>query len=443
MEYKIFGCKVNKYYTDKWLNSEFLEWKKWTFIATCVVTDSAKRKWLKFVKDTAVELKKDELLFISWCWAFKNWVAQDDFYLLYPELNYLKDKIVLLGEDPEIPLSQPFPPREKGVGQNVASSLPRGEIERGKNKINLKKIPKNIYTKKFVLIQWWCDSYCTFCLTVKKRWKHFSRSKEDILNEILGFEKNDWKEVVLTWINLSAWWLENTNDVWKTKFAELISYLLENTKIPRIRISSMWPEFINDDVLKLFENTRIYPHFHYSVQSGSTKILKAMWRHYDWKYIKELLEKTRNIKRKDNIEISIWADIIVWFPWETEEDFKNTFDLIKDCKVTKLHAFPFSWHKIWENVPAWKFPNQINDKIKKDRMWEIMNLTDKIREDFIDNNVWKELEVLIEAVEIDEKSWKTKWKWWTQNYIEADESNFQISSGIIKRNNIIKGKLIK
>jgi MiaB/RimO family radical SAM methylthiotransferase len=318
-------------------------------------------------------------------------------------------------------------------------------MEKGVEQIKkgLEKLPKNIYTKKFVLIQWWCDSFCTFCLTVKKRWKHFSRSKEDILNEILEFEKKDWKEVVLTWINLSAWWLENTNDVWKTKFAELIWYILENTKIPRIRISSMWPEFINDDVLKLFENTRIYPHFHYSVQSGSNKILKAMGRHYDWKYIKNLLEKTRNIKRKDGIEISIWADIIVWFPWETKEDFKNTFDLIKDTKVSKLHAFPFSWHKIWENVTAWNFPNQINDKVKKERMFDIINLSDKIRKKFINNNVWKELEVLIEYFKMDKKNWRIKWKWWTQNYIEANESNFQILSGIIKRNNIIKGKLIK
>jgi MiaB/RimO family radical SAM methylthiotransferase len=420
MEYKIFGCKVNKYYTDKWLNSNKLEWKNGIFIASCVVTDNAKRKWIKFVKEAAKELKKAEKIFISWCWAFKDGKAQTDFFKLYPDLEYLKDNIEILDEDPDL---------NKSEKRNLIS-----------NKI--KELPQ-LYTKKFVLIQWWCDSFCTFCLTVKKRGRHFSRSKEDILDEILIFEKNWGKEVVLTWINLSAWWLDTTNDIWQSRFAELISYLLENTTIPRIRISSMWPEFITDEVLKLFENKRIYPHFHYSVQSGSSSILKSMSRHYDGKYIKELLLKTRKIKREDNIKISIWADIIVWFPWETEEDFKDTINLVKDCNITKVHAFPFSWHELWENVPAWKFDNQISWKIKKERMLEIMNLSDKIRDTFIDKNIWEELEVLIEVVKKDEKTWETKWKWWSQNYIEADNTNFEIVSGEIKRNEIVIWKLIK
>ena len=427
MEYKIFGCKVNKYYTDKWLNSKYLEWKNGIFVASCVVTDNAKRKWLKFVKDTAKELKPWEKIFISWCWAFKEWKAQDDFFDLYPEIEYLREKIKILDEDPN----------------KYWDTNPYKTEKEKNNKIDFKKIPSNIYTKKFILIQWGCDSFCTFCLTVKKRWRHYSRSKEDILDEILEFEKNWWKEVVLTWINLSAWWLDTTNDIWQSRFAELIKYLLEKTKIPRIRISSMWPEFINDEVLKQFENTRIYPHFHFSVQSWSTNILKSMSRHYDWKYMKDLLSKTRNIKRDDKVKISIWADIIVWFPNESKEDFKETLNLIKDCNITKVHAFPFSWHNIWEDVPAWKFSNQIDGKIKKERMWEVMNLSDNIRDNFIDENIWENLEVLIEVVKNDQNTWKTKWKWWTQNYIEADSSNFEIISGDIKRNGIVKGKLIK
>lgn len=423
MDYKVFWCKVNKYYTDKWLNSDKLRDKQWIFIASCVVTDNAKRKWLKFVKDTAKNLSwENEKIYISWCWAFKKWKAQDDFFDLYPEINYLRDKIIILDEDPN----------------KVWDKTP---YLNEKEKIDLSKIPTNIYTKKFILIQGWCDSFCTFCLTVKKRWRHYSRDKQDILSEILDFEKSWWKEVVLTWINLSAWWLDSTNDIWKSRFAELIKYLLENTEIPRIRISSMWPEFITDEVLKLFENKRIYPHFHYSVQSWSSNVLKSMARHYDWKYMKELLEKTRNIKREDNISISIWADIIVWFPWESEDDFKETLELIKDCNITKVHAFPFSWHHLWEDVPAWIFPNQIDDKIKKERMWEIMAISDEIRDNFIDENIWKKLEVLIEVVK--EENWKVKWKGWTQNYIEADEKNFEITEWKIWRNEIVKWILIK
>ena len=429
MQYKIFWCKVNKYYTDKWLNSEYLKDKQGVFIASCVVTDNAKRKWIKFIKDIFKneELKTDENVYISWCWAFKNWEAQDDFFELYPELLEYNSRIEVLWEDPD-----------------------KKQLE-WKKQINfdkLKLITKWLYTKKFVLIQGWCDSFCSFCLTVKKRWRHYFRAKEDIAEEIEDFVNTWWKEVVLTWINLSAWGLDSTNpELWrpvenikeiKSNFSELLEYLLVNTKIKRLRISSLWPEFVDEKCLKIFENTRIYPHFHFSVQSWSSEVLKNMKRHYTWEFMKKILLDLRKIKRKDNIKIWIWADIIVWFPWETEENFKETIDLISECEITKVHAFPFSAHKFWENVPAWFLENQIDDKIKKDRMFEIMLLSEQVRDDFIDKNIWKELEVLIEVVK---ENWK--WKWWTQNYLEADEENFKIISGDIKKNEIVKWKLIK
>jgi len=86
---------------------------------------------------------------------------------------------------------------------------------------------------------------------------------------------------VLTGVNLSAWGLESTNDIHSSRFAELLTYILDHTSIPRIRISSLGPEFINDGVFEVLENERIYPHFHYSIQSGSSKVLKSMSRHYD------------------------------------------------------------------------------------------------------------------------------------------------------------------
>ena len=427
MEYKIFGCKVNKYYTDKWLNSEKLKWENWIFVASCVVTDNAKRKWIKFVKDTFKTLEDNKNMFISGCWAFKDWRAQEDFFELYPELSTFKDKIIILWEDPD----------EVDI-KNWQKILTVKQKQISKDKI--KSISKSLtwlYTKKFILIQWGCDSFCTFCLTVVKRWRHFSRSKEDILEDILDFEKQWWKEVVLTWINLAAWWLDSTNDIKKSRLAELLEYLLENSNIPRIRISSMWPEFIDDKCFEVFKNTRIYPHFHYSVQSWSSSVLKNMKRHYNWEHLRNVLKKTMNLKREDWVKISIWADIIVWFPWETSEDFKESLDLIKNYWLKKVHAFPFSWHELWENVPAWTFEEQIDWKIKKERMWEIMSLSDQIRDDFIDENIWETLEVLIEVI----KDWKRKW--WTQNYIEANQDNFEIISWKIEKNEIVIWKLIK
>ena len=453
MEYKIFGCKVNKYYTDEWLNSNYLKDKNGIFVASCVVTDKAKKKWLKFVKDTAKHITDNNKIFISWCGAFKWWEAQDDFFYIYPELKELKWKIEILWEKPE-ELKKDIVDSKEIKEKPLSWILSPYQEKETSIKEKLKSIHQ-IYTKKFLLVQWWCDSFCTFCLTVKKRWKHYYRDKDDIVDEILEFEKVWWKEVVLTWVNLSAWWLETTNPPSSplsikegeykvpSRFAELLEHILKNTSIPRIRISSMWPEFIDDKCLEIFKETRIYPHFHYSVQSWSSNVLKSMHRHYDWKYMRDLLEKTKKIVRKDGVEVSIWADLIVWFPWETQSDYLNTYNLVKDWLITKIHGFPFSPHTTWESVPAWSFLNQIQSTIKKDRMWQLEEIWEQIRDEFIERNVWKMFEVLLEVVKLDEKTGKTIWKWWTQNYIDVDNTNFEVFSWIIKRNEIIKGKLIK
>ena len=116
---------------------------------------------------------------------------------------------------------------------------------------------------------------------------------------------------MLTGVNLSAWGLKTTNDIKNSHFAELLQYLLDHTTIGRLRISSLGPEFITDECLEIFKNTRIYPHFHFSAQSGSSDVLKVMKRHYDGPYIKDIMARTKALKRDDGVDISLGSDIIV------------------------------------------------------------------------------------------------------------------------------------
>ena len=452
MQYKVFGCKVNKYYTDRWLNSEYLSDKTGTFVASCVVTDSAKRKWVRFVKKEVENISDAGKIYISGCGAFKDGKAQTDFFNIYPDLAKYKDVIEVLDEAPETTLSQSLPWKEKEAATVEALALNKSK-DSGKGwAIDLSKLKAaqqtQIYTRKYLLIQWGCDSFCTFCLTVQKRGRHYYRAAADIIEEIQEYEQTGWKEVVLTGVNLSAWWLDNTHDIknfsrdlvknwvsgWGSKFASLLREILDNTSIPRLRISSLWPEFIDDDVIQILWEERIYPHFHFSIQSGSTNTLKSMARHYDWEFMKQLLKKTRNVQRQDGVSISIWADLIVGFPWETEEDFMDTYNLVKDCQITKVHAFPFSAHTMWESVPAGKFKNQVPESIKKDRMNRLMELWEQVREEFKSSQKWKVLKVLIE------KSDRTSWSGWSENYIECDQSNIEIIVGKIHRNSIIVWK---
>ena len=385
MPYKVFWCKVNKYFLNQRLdffhkNGDNLD--DTLLIATCVVTDRAKNKRVREVKHAIDQWLK---IVLTWCGTFSRWnlATDSEFYSIYPELKKYSDKITILPESPEKNWFQ--------------------------YQINGKS---TLYTKHFLIVQNGCDNHCSFCLTAAKRWPHISRPLDEIIQEIHEIEFQWWKEIVITGINLAARWCSNSTKPEETKFPYLLREILKQTKIPRIRISSMWPEYANDEFFDVVSDERILPHFHYSIQSFSNNVLKDMWRHYSSDELKSVLKKTRNLKKKNLI--SIWADIIIWFPWEAEEDFLDTYNWIEEFWITKLHAFPFSDHTQRERIPASFLPNQVEHKVKKEREIRLISKWDEIRENFIVQNKWTSHKVLIEERR------NGKWKWWTENYIQVE-----------------------
>lgn len=385
MPYKVFGCKVNKYFLNQRLDffhQNGNDLHDTLLIATCVVTDRAKNKRVREVKHAVQQGLK---VAITWCWTFSRWnlIQEPEFYSTYPELKPYLDKITLLSESPS------------------------------KNWFEYKIWWKSsIYTKHFLIVQNGCDNHCSFCLTVAKRWVHISRPLDEIIQEIHEIQSQWWKEIVITWINMAARWCSNSAKPEETKFSFLLREILRQTTIPRIRISSMWPEYANDEFFEVVSDERILPHFHYSIQSFSDNVLQNMWRHYSADELKTVLRKTRNLKKKNLI--SIWADIIVWFPWETESDFLDTYNWIEEFWITKLHAFPFSDHTQRERIPASFLPDQAKQGIKKERENRLISKWDEIRDKFIQSNVWTSHKVLIE----ERRNWR--WRWWTENYIQVE-----------------------
>ena len=390
VDYKIFWCKVNKYYLNKWLNyfSNHESIPSSCIIATCVVTDRAKDK---FIKETLVQLAEWKHVYLTWCAVFDEWKKMDDdkFYSIYPQLAEYRDNITLLSEEPE-------------------------RDDTRETKTHKFKENANIYTKNFIVIQNGCDSHCSFCLTVSKRWPSQSIPADEIIEQIDDFVDVWGKEIVITWVNLAARGCSSTKKPEESQFSELLQYILDETKIERIRISSLWPEFLDEKFFEVVKNPRFLPHFHFSIQSFSDNVLKAMNRNYDSQRLDYVLTKIRNLDRPDKDQISIWADIIVWFAWETDEDFQQTVEWIKKYRITKLHAFPFSSHDKWESIPAHLFKNQVPFHIKKQRERELISVWNEIREKFIAENKWLPQKVLVE-----EKK-NGKWRWWTWNYIQAE-----------------------
>ncbi|HKL43943.1 MAG TPA: MiaB/RimO family radical SAM methylthiotransferase [Candidatus Absconditabacterales bacterium] len=407
MDYKIFGCKVNKYYLNKRLNyfssensplgREKQGVKSGNFIiASCVVTDKAKNK---FIKETIKQVENGKHVYLTGCAVFDKGAKMNDdrFYSIYPELKKFKKNITLLGEEPDKKSTSP--------------------LIKGESKGDLKTA--NIYTKKFIVIQNGCDNYCSFCLTINKRGKSKNIPANEIIQEINDFVSIGGKEIVITGINLAARGCTNTKKPQDSKFAELLQQILDETKIERIRISSLGPEFLNDKFFEVIKNPRFLPHFHLSIQSFSDKILKSMNRHYDSQILDNVINRLKNLDRPDKKQISIGADIIVGFPGETEEDFQKTIDGISKHKINKVHAFPFSSHEKGETIPAHGLPDQILQEIKKRREKELKKITDQIREDFIKANKGLEHEILVE----EQKNGKRRG--WTGNYIQVElEGNY-------------------
>lgn len=207
------------------------------------------------------------------------------------------------------------------------------ETERRKSMFKLSSPVFVFHSRASLKIQDGCNNACAYCRIRLARGTSVSLPAEEAVRRIIQIEKNGAAEVVLSGVNLSQY-----RDETYGGFANLLAKLLENTKKIRLRISSMYPECVDDDILEIVANKRICPHFHLSIQSGSDKILKAMNRPYREADIRRAINNLR--KAKDNPFIG--CDIITGFPSETEEDFLQTFKMCEDLKIPGIHVFPFS-----------------------------------------------------------------------------------------------------
>ncbi len=418
MEYKVFGCKTNKYFAEKWLVHPHLEEKNGYFIASCVVTDKAKAKWVKHAKKILPKLTKDQTLYLSGCGNIRDGVVDPRFFEVYDELLPFREQIEILPEDPD----------DFAVTAEERKQMMQTKIR------SLKKIAgKELFTRKYMVIQTGCDNFCTFCLTVQARGRHKWRPMDEILEEIRTFVESGGKEVVFTGINLGAWWASSSNDYTESKFVELVSKVLSDTTLERLRISSLGVEFCSDALIALFENPRIIAYAHLSIQSGSTNILKSMNRHYDGVRVREVLQKLRNIRRKDRVILNIGADLIVGFPTETNADFTDTLEIVEKYQISQLHAFPFSAHIDHYSVPAGSFDGQVPNHIAQSRIKKLLSTGKEILTSWANQTVGKEVSVLIEKV------WINSFSGWSENYLFCSEKNFIPHPW----QNIGKGKVIK
>lgn len=245
-------------------------------------------------------------------------------------------------------------------------------------------------TRAFLKIQDGCGMFCTYCIIPYSRGGFRSKPVESIIAEAEGFSKAGYKEIVLVGINLSFYGV----DLGK-RLADAVEAVCGVSGIERVRLSSIEPETITEeDVKRLSKLKKLCPHFHLSMQSGCDKTLKAMNR----RYLSADYERLVNNLRNNFEDCSVTTDIIVGFPDETEEDFKQSLEFAEKIGFARAHIFPYSKRS---GTPAAEMENQVPENIKHRRAAQMASAMEKSKEKFLKSQVGKVFPVLFEREKSD------------------------------------------
>lgn len=243
-------------------------------------------------------------------------------------------------------------------------------------------------TRAYLKIQEGCNMFCSYCIIPYARGPISSRDMENIVDETVKLAAKGYKEIVLTGIHVESYGKDKGKDYYR--LIDVVERVAQVEGIERIRLSSVEPRIITDEFMERYKNTgKGCDHFHLSLQSGSDDILKAMNRKYTTKEYKEKVE----LIRKYLPDAGITTDIIVGFPGESDELFQDTMNFVSDITFSKIHVFPFSRRK---GTKAYDFPNQVENKVKKERSHILSKKEEEISRNFLDSFIGKELKVLFE-----------------------------------------------
>ncbi|MCR5176472.1 MAG: tRNA (N6-isopentenyl adenosine(37)-C2)-methylthiotransferase MiaB [Anaerovibrio sp.] len=283
--------------------------------------------------------------------------------------------------------------------QKLEQSLTKHVVD---TEINEAEMPENVSIHRKTALTAWipimygCNNFCTYCIVPYVRGRERSRLPQEIIAEVQDAVKQGYKEVTLLGQNVNSYGKDNS----KTTFAQLLQMVDQVEGIERVRYMTSHPKDLSDEVIEVIKTSKhICRHFHLPVQYGSNKILKAMNRVYTVESYKALIEKIRRAVP----DSSITTDLIVGFPGETEEDFNELLEFLQEIRYDQAYTFIYSKRS---GTPAAEMDNQVEDKVKHDRLNRLMELQNKIsleKNMQLNNSV---LEVMVEGPSNnDEKVW--------------------------------------
>lgn len=407
------GCKTNTYessamgqsFTQKGyeITKDKEEKADIYIINTCSVTNIAERKSRQMMRQ-AKELNPEAIIVACGCYAqvAKDQIAQiDEVDLIIgsKEKNQIVDIIeeYLKSQNKEILISDIMNESEYQDFESTTMT----ELNRA-----------------VVKIQDGCDRFCSYCIIPYARGHIRSRNPKKIIEEIENIAKQGIKEVVLTGIHLASYGKDftdetareyrkqyNYNEEYKKytpnddlasggfRLIEILEQINKVKGIERIRLGSIEPKLITEEfVIRLSKLEKICHHFHLSLQSGCDETLKRMNRRYTTEDFRTICKILRSAYK----DVIFTTDIIVGFPGETEEEFNQTYEFLKEIKMYKMHIFKYSPKR---GTAATKFKNQIDSKIKDERSKILLELSDKNETEYNETYINKTVTVLFEEAE--------------------------------------------
>jgi threonylcarbamoyladenosine tRNA methylthiotransferase MtaB len=375
------GCKVNQSESDAmahqlknsgWHAAHNKETADLCIINTCTVTQKASMQSRQAVRK-AIRSNPGARIIVTGCYAQTEPDEIDNIDGVHHIIGHT-DKFKI----PDIVLSKGKGPYPHLIRQNIIS---KHHFEQAPAAVSGNR------TRPFLKIQDGCDSFCTYCIVPYARGRSRSMPIENVLENITQLKQAGYHEVVLTGVHLGAYGLDLSP---KTDLTELLHRICESNSIDRVRLSSIEPHELTDDIIRLVAKSDIFcHHFHIPLQSGDDLILKKMHRPYTRSLFRNQILKINELLP----DAAIGLDTLIGFPGETQKAFENTYSLIDELPVTYLHVFPFSARK---NTPASSYPQPVDSKTIKARCKKMRSLGHLKKEGFYKKFTGKPVEILIE-----------------------------------------------
>lgn len=376
-----YGCKVNQYETNAMIqkfienNYEIVDFEEKAdiyVINTCTVTNMSDRKSRQMLRRVK-KVNPNSILVVVGCYVQ---VGKE-------ELEKIDDIDIIIGNNEKNEIVE-YVENYKEKKENITDVMHQKEF------VDFGSVTYTNKTRATIKIQDGCDRFCTYCIVPYARGRVRSRQLNNIIEEVQKIAKRGIKEVIVTGIHIASYGKDFNYKITLINVLEAINKI---DGIERIRIGSLEPTIMNEEFLeRLSKLEKVCNHFHLSLQSGCTSVLKRMNRKYTADEFKESVKLLRTYYP----DAMLTADVIVGFPGETDEEFNETYKFLEEIKFYRMHIFKYSKRN---GTKAAVMPNQIDGNIKEERSNKLIKLSNKIQNEYNQQYMGKEVEVLFEEKE--------------------------------------------